>query len=92
MYDGTPVDGPAGVREFLLKYKDQYLRNVTQNLMTYALGRGVEYDDMPTVRRILHTTAQRQLSAEEPVEAVVMSDVFRMNVVPDGTTKPVGEM
>ncbi len=50
MYDGTPVDGPDGVRTFLLKYQDQYLRNVTQNLMTYALGRGVEYDDMPAVR------------------------------------------
>ena len=54
MYDGTPVDGPAGVRDFLLKYQDQYVRNVTQNLLTYALGRGVEYDDMPTVRNIVH--------------------------------------
>jgi hypothetical protein len=52
MYDGTPVDGPAGVRDFLLKYQDQYLRNVAQNLLTYALGRGVEYDDMPAVRAI----------------------------------------
>ena len=57
MYDGTPVDGPGGVRTFLLKYQDQYLRNVTQNLLTYALGRGVEYDDMPMVRRILQGTA-----------------------------------
>ena len=38
MYDGTTVDGPAGVRTFLLKHQDQYLRNVTENLMTYALG------------------------------------------------------
>ena len=50
MYDGTPVNGPAASATFLLKYQDQYLRNVTQNLLTYALGRGVEYDDMPTVR------------------------------------------
>ena len=50
---------------FLLKYQDQYLRNVTQNLLTYALGRGVEYDDMPTVRGILHDSAERRLQAEE---------------------------
>ena len=58
MYDGTPVDGPAGVRNFVLKYKDQYVQNVTANLLTYALGRGVEYDDMPTVRSIVHTSAR----------------------------------
>jgi hypothetical protein len=80
MYDGTPVDGPAGVRTFLLKYQDQYLRNVTQNLLTYALGRGVEYDDMPTVRSILHTAAGDGYKLTGLIEAVVMSDVFGMNV------------
>jgi hypothetical protein len=79
MYDGTPVDGPDGVRTFLIKYQDQYLRNVTQNLLTYALGRGVEYDDMPTVRSILHTSAGENYRLRGLVEAVVMSDVFRMN-------------
>jgi hypothetical protein len=81
MYDGTPVDGPADVRTFLLKYQDQYLRNVTQNLMTYALGRGMEYDDMPAVRNILHTAANDRYRLKALIEAVVMSDVFRMNTL-----------
>ncbi len=58
MYDGSPVNGPAGVRNFVLKYKDQYVQNVAANLLTYALGRGVEYDDMPTVRNIVHSAAR----------------------------------
>ncbi len=84
MYDGTPVDGPAGVRSFLLKYQDQYLRNVTQNLLTYALGRGVEYDDMPAVRAILHSTERDHYRLKSLIEAVVMSDNFRMNVASSG--------
>jgi hypothetical protein len=80
MYDGVPVDGPGGVRTFLLKYQDQYLRNVTQNLLTYALGRGVEYDDMPMVRSILASTANDHYRLKGLIEAVAMSDVFRMNV------------
>ena len=93
MYDGTPVNGPSDVRTFLLKYQDQYLRNVTQNLMTYALGRGMEYDDMPTVRAVLHTAQSDGYRLKSLIEAVVMSDVFRSNVVPagepDGAGKPI---
>jgi hypothetical protein len=79
LYDGTPVAGPEDVRAFLLKYQDQYLRNVSQNLLTYALGRGVEFDDMPTVRSIVHSTAKNGYKLREMVEAIVLSDVFRRN-------------
>jgi hypothetical protein len=81
MYDGTPIEGPNGVRTFLLKYKDQYLRNVSQNLLTYALGRGMEYDDMPTVRKVLETSAADGYRLKSLIEAVAMSDVFSMNTV-----------
>jgi hypothetical protein len=93
MYDGTPIEGPAGVRTFLLKYQDQYLRNVTQNLLTYALGRGVEYDDMPTVRSVLHTAASDNYRLKSLIEAVATSEIFGMNVVPAPATqdlKPPG--
>jgi hypothetical protein len=80
MYDGTPVDGPDGVRTFLLKHQDQYLRNVTQNLMTYALGRGVEYDDMPAVRGVLYAAAADNYRLKGLITAVVLSDNFQMNV------------
>jgi hypothetical protein len=82
LYDGTPVDGPAGIRAFLVRHQEQYLRNVTQALMTYALGRGIEYDDMPMVRSVLHTAAHDNYRFKGLIEAVVMSDLFRMNVAP----------
>ncbi len=88
MYDGTPVDGPDGVRTFLLRHQDQYLRNVTQNLVTYALGRGVEYDDMPAVRGILHAAAADNYRLKSLIMAVVLSDNFRMNVVSAGDHEP----
>jgi hypothetical protein len=84
MYDGTPVDGPAGVRNFVLKYKDQYVQNVASNLLTYALGRGVEYDDMPTVRKIVHSSAGDNYKLKTLIEAIIASDVFQMNVAPGG--------
>jgi hypothetical protein len=80
LYDGTEVDGPAGVRAFLLRHQQQYLRNVVQNLMTYALGRGLEYNDMPTVRAVLHETSGDGYRLRDLIEAIAMSDVFRMNV------------
>lgn len=85
MYDGTDVDGPAGVRAFLLRHQDQYLRNVTQNLMTYALGRGMDYRDMPEMRAILRSTASDHYKLKDLVEAIATSDLFRMNTVPGAT-------
>lgn len=82
LYDGVAADGPAGIRAFLLRHQDQYLRNVTQALMTYALGRGIDYADMPMVRSVLHTAAHDDYRFRSLIEAIVMSDVFRMNLVP----------
>jgi mono/diheme cytochrome c family protein len=82
LYDGTSVDGPAGVRAFLVRHQEQYLRNVTQALMTYALGRGIDYGDMPMVRSVLHAAAHDNYRFKGLIEAVVMSDLFRMNVAP----------
>ena len=84
MYDGSPVDGPAGVRNFVLKYKDQYVSNVVSNLLTYALGRGTEYDDMPTVRALVAKSAGDNYKLKTIIEAITATDVFRMNVAPGG--------
>jgi hypothetical protein len=88
MYDGTSVDGPAGVRTFLLKHQDQYLRNVTENLMTYALGRGMDYADMPAVRKVMQSAAPDGYRLESLITAVVLSDNFSMNVVPNADPVP----
>ncbi len=82
IYDGTAVDGPAGVRAFVLRHKERYLLNVVENLMTYALGRGLEYNDMPTVREILRETSGDDYRLASLIEAIATSDVFRMNSVP----------
>lgn len=81
LYDGSRVDGPAGVRDLLIRHQDQYLRNVVQALMTYALGRGIDYDDMPTVRTVLRDAAHDNYRLKSLIEAIVMNDVFRMNAV-----------
>ena len=85
MYDGEKVNGPAGVRAFLQRHEDQYLRNVTTNLMTYALGRGMEYDDMPEMRSILKSAAKDDYKLKGLIEAVALSDIFRMNVASGDT-------
>ena len=57
LVDGTKVDGVARLREVLVRYPDQFVRVVTEKLLTYALGRGVEYQDMPLVRSIVRDAA-----------------------------------
>jgi len=85
MYDGVSADGPAGVRAFILRHQDQYVRNVTQHLMTYPVGRGMEYDDMPMMRSILKTAAKDNYRFKGLIDAVVESDLFRMNVATGDT-------
>lgn len=53
IWDGTKVNGPAELRQALLRYSPQFVRTITEKLMTFALGRGVEYEDMPVVRSIV---------------------------------------
>jgi hypothetical protein len=79
MYDGTPIDGAADLRNFLLKYSDQFVRTTTEKLLTYALGRGVEYYDMPVVREIAAEAADDDYRFGTLIAAVVKSDPFQMN-------------
>ena len=51
--DGTPFDGPNGLRTALVEKRLQFVRTVTQKLLIYALGRGVEASDAPAVRAIV---------------------------------------
>jgi hypothetical protein len=78
MYDGTKLDGPAGLRNGLLKRQDVVLQTFTQNLMIYALGRRVEYYDMPTVRAIVRGAQTNDLRFSQFVLGVVKSPAFQM--------------
>jgi mono/diheme cytochrome c family protein len=76
--DGTPITGPADLRKALVDRSDrQFVQALTENLMTYALGRSVDHRDMPTVRRIVRQAAADQYRFKSIVLGVVTSDAFR---------------
>jgi hypothetical protein len=78
LYDGTPMDGPAGLRKALLKHQDVVVLSFTESLLTYALGRRVEAEDMPMVRRIVREASAQNLKISAFVQAIVRSPAFRM--------------
>jgi hypothetical protein len=77
--DGTTFDGPAGLRELLLtKYRDDFVRTATEKLLIYALGRGVDYADAPTIRSILRTAARDNYRVSSVILAIVASPPFQL--------------
>ena len=80
--DGTIVDGSIALRDTLTARPDQFVAVVTEKLLTYALGRGVEHADMPTVRSIVRLAAQNDYRFSSLVRGIVDSAPFRMRVVP----------
>ena len=80
LYDGTRIDGPSGLREWMLGYSDQFVRVATEKLLTYALGRGVEHSDMPVVRSIVDNSAAEGYRFSDLVLGVVNSPPFKMNM------------
>jgi hypothetical protein len=79
LYDGSQLDGPDGLREALLRYSDAVLTNFTVNLMSYAIGRRVEYYDMPTVRSIVRHAAANDYRMTSFILGVVRSMAFQSN-------------
>ena len=82
MADGTPVDGPLDLRNAILARPDQFVQTFTEKLMTFGLGRAVEYHDMPTIRRIVRESAADNFQFSELVLGIVRSDQFRMKHKP----------
>jgi hypothetical protein len=78
LYDGTKMVGPEGLRQALMKHSDMVLRSFTENLLTYAIGRRVEYADMPTVRAIIRDAAKNDNKMSSFILGVVNSGAFRM--------------
>ena len=78
--DGTKLNGPASLREVAVRYSDQFERVVTEKLLIYALGRGVEYQDMPLVRAIVRDAAPANHRFSSIVLGIVKSTPFQMNM------------
>jgi mono/diheme cytochrome c family protein len=80
--DGTKVDGVVTLRHAIMKRPDVFVRTMTQKLLTYALGRGLEPADMPAVRAIVRDAAGHDYSFSSLVLGVVNSQPFQMRIKP----------
>jgi hypothetical protein len=78
LYDGTPLESPEDLREALLAHQTSFLRTFTENLMAYALGRRVEYFDMPAIRAIVKEAKSDEYRMSSFVLGIVTSEAFRM--------------
>src|ERR1019366_1343457 len=78
LYDGTKVNGVADLRSFLVRHSNEFMRTFTEKMLTYALGRGTEYYDMPVVRAINRDAAAKNNRFSAVVLGVVKSAPFQM--------------
>jgi Protein of unknown function (DUF1592)/Protein of unknown function (DUF1588)/Protein of unknown function (DUF1585)/Protein of unknown function (DUF1587)/Protein of unknown function (DUF1595)/Cytochrome C oxidase, cbb3-type, subunit III len=78
LLDGTKVDGPRELREALMAQRTQFVKTVTEKLLTYALGRGLEYYDAPTVRAIDRAAAADDYRWSSVILGIVKSAAFQM--------------
>ena len=77
--DGTRFEGPAGLSQVLLtKYREDFVRTATEKLLTYALGRGVEHYDNPTIRAISREAGRDNYRLSSLILAIVRSTPFQM--------------
>jgi hypothetical protein len=79
--DGTRFRGPGELRKALVAHPEQFVTTVTEKLLTYALGRGVEYYDQPAIRQILRDAAPRNYRWSAIVTGIVNSTPFQMRRV-----------
>ena len=79
LYDGTKMAGPADLRSALLNHSDGLIRNFTSNLMSFAIGRRIEYYDQPSIRAIAKKAAQNGNRFSSFVLGIVDSPAFQMS-------------
>jgi hypothetical protein len=86
------VDGVASLRQWVMGRSDQFVRVVVEKLLTYALGRGVEYPDMPIVRSIVRDSAPGNYKFSSIVLGIVKSPAFQMNMkIDDDVERAAGK-
>jgi len=90
--DGTPVSGPIDLRKALMGEPEQFVQTMTEKLMTYGLGRSIQYYDMPWIRRIVRDAAKDDYRFSSLVMGIVESEPFLKETVPaKSETKPTKE-
>jgi len=81
LVDGTPVSGPADLRAALLAHPEQFVQTLTERLTTYALGRSLEYYDMPAIRAIVRNGKATDYRFSSIVMGIVNAPAFRSSMV-----------
>ena len=77
LIDGTAIDGAIGLREAIVSNPSQFVRTLTEKLLIFALGRGLEYYDMPSVRQIEALAAENEYRFSSIILGIVASQPFR---------------
>jgi hypothetical protein len=78
MPDGTKFDGPEELKNALVAHPERFVNTLTERLLTYALGRGVEYYDAPTIRAIVRESAASNYRLSAIVMGIIKSTPFQM--------------
>jgi hypothetical protein len=78
--DGTRFEGVAGLRALLASHKEDFVRTLSAKLLAYAIGRGLDYRDMPAIRGIARDAAAADYSWSSIITGIVKSPAFRMAV------------
>ncbi len=80
LLDGSKVDGPTTLRAALMSRPDVFVSTLTEKLLTYALGRGVDYNDEPAIRAIVARAAADHYRFSDLIAGIVKSPPFRMKI------------
>jgi hypothetical protein len=79
--DGAVFNGVAGLRNLLVRHQDDFVRTLSEKLLAYGIGRGIEYYDMPAVREIARESAAADSRWSSLILGVVRSKPFSMAIV-----------
>ncbi len=83
MADGTKINGVDELRQIMVSRPELFAQTLTENLLTYALGRSVRHQDMPLVRALVRELAQNNYRFSNLVLGIVKSPAFQMDQVPE---------
>ena len=87
LHDGTPLDGPASLRNAILTYGNAFVQGLTEKLMSFAIGRRIEHFDIPSIRAITRAAAENDNRFSWLVKGIVESPAFRMNAMEEPVTE-----
>lgn len=74
--DGSKFAGPGDLKSIILSKREDFVRCLTEKMLTYALGRGIEYYDRPTIEKIVSAMPAQEYKIQSLIRAIVLSDPF----------------